>query len=176
MLNKTNKDAKVLDAGGLYSTTILPWLYAYGYRNLMCINPFFKKKKKIGSITYNEGDILNTTFPNNFFDVISCLSVIEHGLDMKEYFKETYRILKPGGFLITSTDYWPSKIDTFGEAMDGYPYCIFSKNEILKLFKLAKRTGFNLIENLDLSAEEKILKYGKFEFTFIYFVLQKGKI
>ena len=40
------------------------------------------------------------------------MSVIEHGVPLKPYFEEMYRLLKPGGILITSTDYYPEPIDT----------------------------------------------------------------
>ena len=44
------------------------------------------------------------------FDFITSLSVIEHGVNIQNYFKEMNRILKKDGILLTSTDYWPDKI------------------------------------------------------------------
>ena len=41
-----------------------------------------------------------------------------------------YRLLKPGGVLITSTDYYPTPIDTHGQFAHGTPIKIFSKPEI----------------------------------------------
>jgi len=44
------------------------------------------------------------------FDYITSLSVIEHGVNIQNYFKEMNRILKKGGVLLTSSDYWPDKL------------------------------------------------------------------
>ena len=48
---------------------------------------------------------LNKTIPykRNFFDVVTCLDVIEHIKDPNKLFKETYRVLKPNGLLLLST-------------------------------------------------------------------------
>jgi len=43
-----------------------------------------------------------TDFPDNFFDVVTILDVIEHVPDEKETLKEIHRILKPGGLIILS--------------------------------------------------------------------------
>jgi 2-polyprenyl-3-methyl-5-hydroxy-6-metoxy-1,4-benzoquinol methylase len=100
---------------------MLPWLCPYEYRRLDGINIVFGEQKKLGPITYKYGDITPTDYDSATFDVISCLSVIEHGVDPKEYFREASRILKPGGILITSTDYWQSQIDTRHQQMYGVP-------------------------------------------------------
>ncbi len=54
----------------------------------------------------------NTNYRNNMFDYITSLSVIEHGINIEKYFKEMNRILKKGGMLLTSTDYWQNKVIT----------------------------------------------------------------
>ena len=52
-------------------------------------------------------DLEKTGFQNNTFDFVTSLSVIEHGINIENYFKEMNRILKKEGLLLTSTDYWP---------------------------------------------------------------------
>lgn len=39
-------------------------------------------------------------FPNDFFDVITCIAVMEHVYDIFSLVKEMYRVLKPGGYVI----------------------------------------------------------------------------
>ena len=50
-----------------------------------------------------------TNYQSNIFDFVTSLSVIEHGVDIHKYFMEMNRILKKGGLLLTSTDYWLEK-------------------------------------------------------------------
>ena len=49
---------------------------------------------------------------DSYFDSIICLSVIEHGFNEDLFFSQFSRILKKGGFLILSFDYWEKKINT----------------------------------------------------------------
>ena len=50
-----------------------------------------------------EGESL--PFPNESFDVITCLEVIEHVADAKQTLRELARVLRPGGILILTTPY-----------------------------------------------------------------------
>src|SRR3989344_1948724 len=48
------------------------------------------------------GSIFKSTYKNNFFDAIVCISVLEHfkGQQLNKAVLEMYRILKPGGILV----------------------------------------------------------------------------
>ena len=50
------------------------------------------------------GDGCRLPFRNNLFDIVLCLDVIEHVYKPFSLLKETYRVLKPGGKIILSTD------------------------------------------------------------------------
>lgn len=39
-------------------------------------------------------------FPNNYFDTIICVAVIEHVYDIFSLVKEMYRVLRPGGYVV----------------------------------------------------------------------------
>jgi len=138
-----------MGGGELYSV-ILPWLFLCGFRDLTCINLVFKKKINRDPIIYEYGDITNTKFRNNSFEAITCLSVIEHGVDLEEYFKEMSRILKPGGILITSTDYWSTPIDTKNQVVYGLPIHVFTTDQVLKTINIAIKYGLTLINDITL--------------------------
>lgn len=146
VLRTTDRKARIFDAGGEMYSMILPWLFLYGYRNLIAGNLVFSKKIRKGPITYEYSDIINTRFPNRYFDAVTCLSVIEHGVDLNAYFREMARIIRKGGILITSADYYETPIDTRGQQAYGVPIHIFTKEEILQAVELAtKRYGFSLV-------------------------------
>lgn len=47
-------------------------------------------------------DIRNTGFPNEFFDIIFCLDVLEHFENLEQPVREIKKIIKPNGLLIIS--------------------------------------------------------------------------
>ena len=172
----TDKSAIILDAGGERSSLILFWLYQLGYSNLKCLNLTFNKRIKRGDIEFIPGDLTKTPFPNNHFDAITCISVIEHGVDEIKYFKEMYRILKKGGLLITSMDYWENEIYRMSGLAYNNPIYVYNKNSIRNLMEKALKQGFILFgPDVDLNCQNKVVKWEKFnlDFTFLIFSLQK---
>lgn len=63
------------------------------------------KKARVKKIFVKNAD-LNRKIPfgDRQFDVITATQVIEHLFDVDQFISEIYRILKPGGFLIISTE------------------------------------------------------------------------
>ncbi len=177
ILRRTCTTSRILDAGAERYSLILPWLSLYGYKNLVGINLLFKDQIKRGPILYEYGDITRTKFGNSTFDAITSLSVIEHGVDIRSYFKEMSRILKPNGVLVTSTDYYENFIDTKGLEAYGVAVKIFSKEEIMSALDIAREFGLELTGPLDLRSKEKVVHWKKLNlsFTFVIFTLQKRK-
>jgi SAM-dependent methyltransferase len=175
ILQRTNRKAKILDAGGELYSVILPWLFLYGYKHLQCINLVFDRPYKRGPIRYEYGDITQTRFDDETFDVVTCLSVIEHGVNLEIYLKEMSRILKRNGILIASTDYWHDKIDTSGKIAYGVPIHIFSREEIISALSVAKDFSLEPISNINVNRREKTVTWKKYDlnYTFVVFSLQK---
>ena len=175
ILARTNPSARILDAGAEIYSNVLPTLFLYGYRELYGINLSFTDPTRRGPIRYVPGDLTRTPFPGGFFDAITCLSVIEHGVPLADYFREMYRLLKPNGLLITSTDYYPTPVDTRGQVAHGTPIKIFSKPEIQAALDLARSIGFELTGDIDLDCESKPIRWDLFglEYTFVLFTLRK---
>lgn len=175
ILRNTDKSSHIIDAGGEKYSALLPSLYFYGYKNLIGNNIAFKNEDSFRSIKYEYGDITKTRFPSNSIDAVSCLSVIEHGVNLNDYFKEMSRIIKPGGILFTSTDYWENPIDTQGKEAYGSPIKIFSGKDITDAINTAKEHNLELTEDINLKCNEKIVHWKDLDFTFIYFTLKKKK-
>jgi len=175
IVGATAKSARVLDAGAELYSNVLPALFAYGYRDLYGMNLSFIDPARRGPIRYLPGDITRTEFRDCFFDAVTCMSVIEHGVPIGAYFREMFRILKPGGILITSTDYYPTPIDTAGKIAHGSPIKIFSKHEIEEMLKVAYECGFKPTAAIDLDCAARPVRWELFEldFTFIIFTLLK---
>jgi len=175
ILAHTGTSARILDAGAEYYSNVLPALFLYGYRDLYGINLSFTDVARRGPIRYLPGDITRMQFPDGYFDAVACMSVIEHGVPLNGYFQEMHRVLKQGGLLITSTDYYPTPVDTRGQVAHGCPIKIFSKPEIQAALTLAKDTGFELTSDIDLECEERPIRWAPFglEYSFVLFTLRK---
>lgn len=59
-----------------------------------------KKGVKVGKFNLNN----KFNFNNNFFDVIHANRVIEHLYKSDNFISEIFRILKPGGYVVISTE------------------------------------------------------------------------
>jgi SAM-dependent methyltransferase len=175
ILDRTNKNAAVLEVGAtLYSVT-LPWLYLFGYRNLRGVDLVFDKPVRRGPILYDHGDLTATGFENGSFDVIVSLSVIEHGVQIEAYFREMSRLLRPSGVLITSTDYWADPIDTRGQIAFGAPIKVFTRSDVESMLATAQGYGLELTGEMDLNCDEQAVTWDQFDlhYTFTCFALEK---
>src|SRR5712691_4083484 len=100
-------------------------------------------------------DLEKTNFQSNMFDYITSLSVSEHGVNTQNYFKEMKRILKVGGMLLTSSDYWPDKLVNKiinKDIRKMSPNNVFSMEEIEKdAMVVGERNGVTLTEPIDFT-------------------------
>jgi SAM-dependent methyltransferase len=175
ILNGTSSEARVLDAGAERYSVVLPWLARYGYRHLVGINIAFGGSEDVGTVRYQYGDLTRTDFATASFDAITCLSVIEHGVDFRRYFLEMNRLLKPGGLLITSTDYFEPQVDTRGQRAFGVPIRVFCERELRQALTLAALYGFQQTGPIDLRCLEQAIRWEEYDlaYTFLLFTLRK---
>src|SRR5450432_1520312 len=147
VLSRVGTSGRVLDAGAARYSTLLIWLYLYGLRELVGINLEFRRPVRHGrdgTVRFEPGDATATRFDAASFDAVTCLSVIEHGVPMPEFFAESARLLRPGGVLVISTDYAAEPPDTTGQLAYGAPVHVFAPAEIEALIKQALDAGFDL--------------------------------
>jgi SAM-dependent methyltransferase len=165
----------ILDVGA-YASEVLCSLHKLGFNDLTGIdlNPRLARMPYAGAIKYVEGDFTETSFPAETFAAITAISVLEHGFSAAKVFRELSRILKPGGYLIASIDYWPEKIDTSGITIFGVDWTIFSKRELLALIGEAANHGLKPVGQLNFEASAKLVNYSRRQYTFAWFALQKS--
>ena len=138
------KDAPILDIGA-YASELLCALHRLDYCRLTGIDldPRVKLMPHVGTIHYEVSDFMNAPFKSESFEVITAISVIEHGFYSQSLLSEVSRLLRPGGYFIASFDYWPEKVDTGGILLFGMNWKIFSEEEVLQF--LAEARVHNLI-------------------------------
>lgn len=180
ILRMGSKTSAVLDMGCANYGVILPILEQFGFNKLYGCDLVIDQDVKKGSICYSRQDLQSTSYADNSFDFIMSISVIEHGVNIDRYLDEAARLLKPGGYLLTTTDYWPSPVETKGI----FPYGelgemkIFTQADIEQILLKTEQYGLKLINPMDYSFKDKVIHWERVDkrFTFIYFVLVKDDV
>jgi SAM-dependent methyltransferase len=73
-------------------------------------------------------------FDDNSFDIVYSKSVLEHFYYPERYMKETYRVLKPSGIIVTLVPDWESNYKIyFDDYTHRTPFTIISLNDILQI-------------------------------------------
>ena len=173
ILDRTTPGARVLEMGAATYSPLLVWLYQYGYRDLHGIDLVYDEPGYRGPILFQPMDLTRTTFDDRSFDAIACLSVIEHGVPFDAYLREARRLLKPGGVLVTSTDYWAERVDTAGSTAYGQPVRILDEAAIRGLLDEARRQGFTEAGSLDPACRDRVVHWEAtgLDFTFLVVTL-----
>lgn len=161
--------AEIVDAGADCPSPFLEALRACGYRNLLGINRDHQGPGMVNGILYQQGDITRLGYATASVDFVACLSVIEHGVDLPLFFKEMARVIKPGGHLFVSTDFWPDWIDTGDRVAFGAPVKVFDAQEISNMRALAASHGLMPTSALRIvdSQMERCVEWIGLRYTFI---------
>ena len=168
ILERTPTRGAVLEMGSTQYSKLLPWLYLYGYRSLVGIDLVYDAPILADPIVYRPMDLTRTTFADASFDAIACLSVIEHGVDLGTFARESARLLRPGGILVASTDYWHEPVDTGGQEAYGVPIRILTPADIASLIEAARTAGLRELRPFDSTCEERVVRWKPYglEYTF----------
>lgn len=160
-----DKASLIADLGcgpSMYGCVTLELLRSMGYVNLTGIDLHvpaytrvasalrgYKKGKTLSPYRILKSDLTSTSFKTASVDAAILLSVIEHGVDLVKLFAELERIMKKGGVVYLSTDYWEDhKAAAKGYAASGasenseLPWRIFDKPTIKELLTIASKHGF----------------------------------
>jgi SAM-dependent methyltransferase len=165
----------VLDLGA-YNSAVLPALVKLGYRNLVGVdlNPQVKRGPHRRSIRYLVGDIYQLPLEDASCDVVTAISTIEHGWRGGSFFDEVARVLRPGGLLLASTDFWPDKIDTSSRTFFGMSWTIFSKEEIRGMIERAAAAGLVAEGPEDYSIAGPVIHWNDCDYTFGFLRLRRA--
>lgn len=175
--------SKILDVGSRYSQVPLE-MASLGHEVwALDIEEYIFKHKRL---KYVKGDIRKTKFKNNFFDVVTIISTLEHvGMGKTSYgdeeerdgditaMQEIRRILKPGGIVLITVPFGVAKFLPFLR--------VYDKARIKKISQ-----GFKVIEEIymlndkeswELSTYEKVKDIENTHHTIgnAFFLFQKVK-
>jgi len=148
-----DKVTPVLDAGSGARVVAPRWLCQLGYQNVYACDMQGAQKdlyKNMG-IRFSLQNLTETNYEDSFFQAVTCISVIEHNVPLDKFAQEMGRILKPGGLLLVSTDYWSEFVDCSGI----YPYSfeagemkIITPDDMNEFTEMARANGMEPCEPL----------------------------
>ena len=169
------KEAKILDLGA-YCSEVPVALVKMDYLNVngVDLNAEVKKMPYADKVSYTVSDFMKMPFSSDSFDLVTAISVIEHGYEPERLFAELGRIIRPGGHFIASFDYWPEKIDTKNTRFFDLTWLIFSKGDVSLLLDVAKLHGFTLLDEAHYEAGDPLINCMGFDYTFGWLVLRKA--
>jgi SAM-dependent methyltransferase len=156
LLEGVPRTARVLDLGCGGGFT-LGYLHGLGFRDVTGIDLNIEGRlrlktwaRRVRGRTWRapwrvlKRDITQTGLPAASADVAVSVSVIEHGVPRRPFLAEAARVLRPGGLLFVTTDYWesfPANLDR-GRAF-GFTWDPFDRKTLGDLIAQAAELGLD---------------------------------
>lgn len=168
---------RILDAGACrdpkYPSAYLPGLQKLGFRHLTGCNIDEKTRVIENGIHYDYGDITQSPFSPRSLGFVSCLSVLEHGVDWRKFLYEQGRIIGSGGHLFLSFDYWETPIDTGNRMAFGAPVHIFDYKEVSDMIAHAADQGLHLDGNWNYVCKDRVVNWLGLNYTFLNLLFRR---
>lgn len=178
-----SKGQKILDVGA-GEGALTKSLHEMGHHPQAC--DLFPDMFKYPAVQCDEVDITKGfPYPDHAFDIVIAVEVIEHILDHEIFFRETNRILKPGGRFYASTPNILSMKSRIRFLFRGFPYSFkpldmenFNGLQHLASLSLdqynflATKHGFGLAD-FDIDCKQKSSRYLRWLFYPLMLISQK---
>ena len=132
----------------------------------------------VKGVKYVIGDLMDTKLPDSYFQNITCLSVIEHEVDIQKFVTEVSRILSDSGKLYLTFDYWNPKLKTTVK-LYGLAWSPLDQDETQILIKEFESKNLYLVDEVDWCLGEGVIREGYhspekgISYTFGMLVFQK---
>ncbi len=173
-----DRGTPVLDMG-CFNSEVLYALHALGYRDVHgCdLNPLSRWMPYWTSIRYHVADLTKTPFPDGRFGVLTCLSVIEHGVPLDAMVAEVARLLRPGGLFLFSTDFdssgRPHEIDPKFRVFN-QSWRIFTPEELEGFIGKFRALGYTLLDpgQVDMTHPQNPIRWNEQDYTFTIVALK----
>ncbi|MDP9173669.1 MAG: class I SAM-dependent methyltransferase [Planctomycetota bacterium] len=105
--------------------------------------------------TILHADITDTDFPSRYFQTITTMTALGSSVDLPRFTTEVSRLLKRGGLLITSFDYWPASSRSRDESSQKGRK-ILSREDVVQFLDAARQVGLEPIAEIDWSIDEPV--------------------
>lgn len=112
---------------------------------------------KVPGSKFFQGDLMHTPFDKEAFDIITCLSVIEHSVDYNALAQECSRLLKTGGRLYLTFDYWPDKVATSKTILYDLNWDILDERAVNLLLEVCAYNGLHISSPMDFTVNEAVI-------------------
>jgi SAM-dependent methyltransferase len=113
----------------------------------------------VPGVEYLVGDLMSVPITNGYFRYITCLSVIEHQVNLSLFAREASRLLEVGGKLFVTFDYWHPGIKPSIQ-LYGLAWQPLDRPLVEYFITECNRVGLFLVENVDWTIQDQVIREG----------------